>query len=251
MRSLVFLCLIFTHISVFIPAQETTGFTPLANNERFAYTTPHSFNNEGRGQWVLHLFAVQGGDIENAVPLIATGSIRNWEVQFTSDFKKAFFINIDYPGNGISAPDIHSFYMANGLTGEVKRLMVDTSYASWRVSRDGQYILFQSFEHRAGYVNLHLFDVENEAIVDEFIWRPDRPARLNQSAPIQAWEIRRHGSIFRIYATTELGFVAAIAEFDPASRQVVTLWSTFEMSGLDAPRTLITRNGWMMLFCSN
>ena len=219
MRSLVFLCLIFAHISFFLPAQETTVFTPLADNERFAF---YSFSvplSPAIHRPDITVFAVRDNNVNDISALFTWENVRFNNAQFAHDFKKCFFLVDASP---------YLLYRANGFTGEIKKVLA-LNNGNWRVSNNGRFVLFLGNSVvRLPFAHLLIFDVENEAIVGEFEWRPEIDPMFGEVF----WEVARFDDIFRIYAIDELSYITAVAEIDPETMILRTLWNDYRTVGL-------------------
>ena len=226
MRGLVFLCLIFTHISVFIPAQETTVFTPLADNEQFAFSAVSVRDSFGRNIWEMTLYAVHDNDFDNLRVLFSRRSV-NWSsIQFSNNNTIAFFRETHFMGDGGNSPQVHNLYIANGKTGGITPLLEDMhNNSGWRASKDGRFICF--LEPFQDYVQINLFDVAAASLAGQIIWRPDRPDDFRTLAG--SFSILRTDNAFRILWSSEITMIAE-AIFDPSTMDIRTLWN-----GIGAP----------------
>ena len=188
-------------------------FTPLADNEQFALSLRDMPQSPIRPWSVMTLFAMHNNDFKDVSVLFSREPIPVEHIQMASNFKKCFFIEFDWREPTGLVPYKHAYhhlYMANGFTGEIRRLLTTRKMITWRVSHDGRFILFLEDQAGGKFTHLSLFDVESEIIVVEFEWRPYRIG----ASPIEAWEIHRFENIFRISGIGEGGFVLAVAEFD-------------------------------------
>ena len=210
-----------------LSAEEPTRFTPLADNERFAITVHSIRESDVIWRTYMTLFAVKNNNINAITELFTWDSVRMQDVQFTSDLRKCFFL--------MSTPlilhtlDQYDLYIADGSLGEVKRVLTDMGSAIWRVSNDGRFVLFQGAERSSDHVIVSLYDIENDVIIREFEWKPNRQSI---SGSIQGWSINRFNNIFRLYAILEMGYIGAVADINPSTMELITLWDNFSLSGL-------------------
>jgi len=201
-----------------VPRLAITRFTPLGENERFAYT-----DDAG-----VTLYAVRNNDIEDISELVFLGDAMWHSVQFTSDLRRSFFARWRLPSDLPLRYRVRSpIYMANGETGEIKRLPIDADH--WfRVSNDGRFVGFidpyvrSELENNRRITereqaNVFIFDIEAETMT-EFQWRTN--ARADGG-----WHIHRFDNGFRIYGLTERGdHIMAAAEIDLSTMELTTLW---------------------------
>jgi hypothetical protein len=196
-------------------ADGSMKFTPLKVDERFAYSTQWKPERLWQN---MTMYAVRNNDIENAIELFAWEPV-NWDsIQFTSDLKKAFFIE-SYPTVGIDREN--NLYMANGLTGETRILLTNFGYSPYRASKDGKFVCYYRGSNREP-MTIMLFDVEKEAIVGNFEWNPILP--LANKYGYIAWTVRRSDSHFGIYGSIDSGFIFAAARLDPEAMKFEVLW---------------------------
>jgi hypothetical protein len=208
-------------VSCFLPAIETASFTPLAYNERFAYSL-QSISVNGQVRQRLTLYAVYNNNLSNITELVTFEPVNRDHIQFTGDLKKCFF----YEELLIRNPDLSfsrvlNLYLADGHTGTVRRLLTDVGIV--RVTENGRFILFQNL-YRGEFAQLFLFDVEKDAIVAEFEWVLERPLEDRQRWPHAGWYLLRFDNVFRVYEIVELDIIRAVAELDPSTMQLITLW---------------------------
>ena len=189
-------------------------FIPLGYNERFAYSMQTVRNDEGRGWERMTLYTVRNNDIEDISDLFSWENVEPRGVQFTADHRMCFFLVRDVVRWGFIWT--HNLYMANGLTGEVRRLLSDTG-PLLRVSKDGRFVSFLGRDRAGESVDIFLFDIASETIVGEFEWRTEWPVS-------GGWDIFRFDNVFRIYGTWERGQIIAVAELDPETMELRTLW---------------------------
>jgi len=225
------------HDSATVATAETISFTPLADNERFAYTMPLIFDSDGHVRGAMRLYAVRNNDIDDVSELFTWEEAIWQSIQFTSDLRKCFFAMRVLPPHRTQEPLLVShfkryLYVADGSTGEVRRLPVQVM-PRFRVSKDGRFVSFINnwqlpyFEKNIFYseweqANIFLFDIETETM-SQFIWRTN--SRISGS-----WDVFRFDNVFRIYAIAEGGtYIAAAAELDLATMELTTLW---DMTGL-------------------
>jgi len=221
-----------TQDSAAIP-EEITRFTPLNANERFAYSTENARDNEGRGWWNITLYAVRNNDINDVTELFTWEDIDWSRVNFTDDLRVCFFIDYNHIKRDFNWT--HNLYMANGFTGEVRRLITDIS-PLFRASTDGRFISFLRRNLNEYSANIFLFDVENEIMAGEFEWRVN--SRIN------TWVLYRFDNIFRIYGTNEGGGILAAAELNPSTMELVTLWDKIDDDDLIYLPNLFLDDGW-------
>jgi hypothetical protein len=229
MRNFLFIIFLLVQVLPVSMADEIIKFTPLRDNERFAYTTQTQHGNLGRVWQRMTMFAVRDNNIENVTELFTWEPVRHSDIQFTSDFKKGFFIESNIIRWDDS--DLYHLYMVNGFTGDIRKLLPDIGLSSgFRVSKDGKFILFlgSSYPTR-DFMDFFLFDVENEVMLGEFEWRPNRQF-LPWGDPIHSWRVRRSNNIFWLLATVA-EFIVAAAEFDPITMELKTFYSTLDESG--------------------
>ena len=227
MRSFLFLLTFFVKITFFLTAEETKSFIPLAYNERFAYSL-QAIRAGSRIWQRMTVYAVRNNDTENAIELFSWEHINTIHIQFTCDLKKWFFVESLLTGNsGTAASWTHNLYMANGHTGEIRRLQTNIGGRVFRVSNDGRFVLFQSREPNKEFAQLVLFDIKKNAIISEFEWIVKRS--LAEQRASQHWVILRFDNIFRIYELGEHEIIIAVAELDPTTMEFRTIWDYSNM----------------------
>ena len=205
---------------------EIERFTPLNDNERFAFSMHSVRLSPVRWQPHITIYAVRDDNIEEASELF-TWAIQNKEsVQFTSDLRQCF-IRVDTRPFGI--------YRVNGSAGEIRRVL-SIDNPNFRVSMDGRFILFQSYIRNREFAHLFLFDVESESIISEFEWRPNITA--------SSWSINRFGEVFKIYAVNELGEIEAVGTLNLVTRELRTLWNDFSIAGLSSRPSSYDDEDW-------
>jgi len=203
---------------------QITRFAPLDDNERFAFSDVGVWDGQ-RWQSEMTFYAVRNNVMEDFTILFARRSVTWPDVQFTNDYKRAFFNETRFIGD-INTPEVRidSIYVADGFTGEVRRLLPDMgNNNNWRVSKNGRFISFIRHIFSVPTV-IYLFDVENESIVGEFKLIPRIPANRGWNG----WSIARFDNIFRIYATVEFGYIAEVVEFNPVTTELRTLWAAVD-----------------------
>ena len=242
MRIFLFILFLLVQTAFHIMAEAVGRFTPLNDNERFAFSTRTISDAQRRAWQRITMFAVRNNNITNVSELFIWEPVRFETIQFTSDLKKVFFVESNTDRWGAGATLTNNLYMANGLTGEIRRLLTDISFSSYfRVSKDGRFILFRSRHfYIREFVNLYLFDVEIEAIVGKFEWRPDNPVDW---VTIESWELFRFDNAFRIYGTDSGRSIWAAAELDLTTMELQTIWNKIGILGWqDLP--LVFDAGW-------
>ena len=177
-------------------------FAPLADNERFAFSLENIRPAGGlHNIWNMTVYAVKD-NVNNVSELFTWDDVnRRNSIQFTSDFRNAFFItenNIARWASGTGS-DTLSLYKANGDTGEIRRFLANLPTTSLRTSKNGRFVLFEGNIFNAEFAHVFLFDVEKEMIIGEFEWNPHRPIELERDT-IQGWEIRRFDNLFKIFS---------------------------------------------------
>ena len=228
MRFFISSFILISQVSLSLLAVEIHRFTPLEDNERFAYTIQSMHDSEGRSRMELTLYSVRNNNVGDISQLFRWEHVRWWDVIFTSDYKKVFFIGITRIGSGINAPQISNLYMANGHTGEIRRIISNNlGNAPLRVSQDGRFIIFQRLNFRSiDACQFYLFDVFRETVVGEFIWRPNKPEYfMKPNWPVNGWRFIRVGNIFRIIAIFEASGLLSVADFDPETQTFIALWN--------------------------
>ena len=211
--------------------EEITRFTPLNANERFAYSIENARDNQGQqAWWNITLYAVRNNDINDVTELFTWEDIEWANVNFTDDLRVCFFLARQRTENmRVWTSDL---YMANGFTGEIRRLITDT-IPLFRVSTDGRFISFLRRNLNEYSANIFLFDVENEIMAGEFEWRVN--------GTVNSWEVFRHENIFRIFGTLMGIDLVAAAELNPATMEFRTLW---DKSDITDSRDTIHVDGW-------
>jgi hypothetical protein len=212
----------FTLQAGFVFASEVVArFTPLADNERFAFSNRQERRGAG-WQNILTIYAVRNNNIADISELFVWEEIRTQDLQFTGyDYRTLFFVGIS---QGMR------LFRADGSSGEV-RLVMDTIPGTFRVSSDGRFVGYinryylPSLEDGIRLIdweqaNIFVFDIEN-GITEQFFWRPQRP-----SFEGLYWRIFRFGDGFRIYGILQNGSIVAAAELNPATMVLTTLWDT-------------------------
>lgn len=203
--------------------EDTLRFTPLDYNERFVFATDNVRDiAAGLSRWDMTLYAIRNGDIASASKLFSWRNVGSPDIQFTDGFRRCFFLSRRYLNTRI-----FDLYLADGTTGEIRRLIADTVSSVWRVSKDGKYIGFLNFRYPdtsalKNYVSIYIFDVENEVVIGEFEWQPIVPGR------IQGWNIFRLDNIFRIVGSIMRGTIEAVVELDLATMELRTIFDQTE-----------------------
>ena len=226
MRSFLFIFFIAVQVPFVFSTDGVISFPRLADNERFAYSIQNMQDDQGRHWQRMTMFAVRDNDINDVSELFSWGPVRWWDVQFTNDFKIGFFVESNRTeGGGF----LQHLYMANGFNGQVKRVLTDVGHGALRISMDGRFVSYLRSALPAQYVHIFLFDVENE-IMSEFKWKPNRPYPAERF-PIGGWRIIRIDDMFRIIAIIEWNYVVAVADIDPSTMELVTVWEDPELVG--------------------
>jgi len=253
MRIFLFALFLAMQVSFSLPAEVVARFSPLQDNERFAFAIQAVSSEQVNMQRKVIFYAVTNNDIENISKLFTWENvIDNGGIQFTSNFRTAFFAvrgERRQPNEPLlNHHFFNSLYMANGDTGEIKKVMPNVML-SFRVSKDGRFVGFINgwrlldfenniFSHRERQrANIFIFDIKNNTM-RQFEWGISRPMSEG------FWSIRRVDNIFRIYAVARGGYILAVADLAPTEMQLRTLWDrayleeTFEIISLpniDAP----------------
>jgi len=211
-------------------ATEAVGrFTPLADNERFAVL--HLGASRPGADVVrpsfMTFYAVRNNDITDITELFTWENVLvpgADDPQFTSDFRTAFFrVRAQEP---LPFP-LYALYMANGSTGEIKRLPILVPSAiggNFRVTKDGKFAAYPRGGQggQAASVLISVFDIEAETMT-QLTWRVTERG-------FGGWLIFRSDNGFMIHRTGEGGDPLAIAELDPATMELRTLWDNTDWS---------------------
>ena len=209
-----------------LPTGEITRFAPLDGNERFAYSLWNRLvDSRPHAVFFMELYAVRENNIEDRRLLFTWEDMdAGLSVQFSSDFRTVFFVSW--------GEDAYSgwlfLYMADGATGEVRRLPTRV-LSSWRVTKDGRFVAFLDTwqrsdtgeripRHNKEQANIFVFDVEAETTT-QLVWRINRPID-------GGWRLLRFDNVFNIHGTFERGTVAAVAELNPATMELKSLWDS-------------------------
>jgi len=227
---------------VVLEAEVAARFTPLADNERFAYSMRNQQTRLETGGWVhwqkMTMYAVKNNDITDVTELFTWEPVRFASVQFTGDLRKAFFLENNVVQSGRGTAHAHILYMVNGLTGEIQRLLTDVRDPLLRASRDGRFIAFLShfFSHER-FVDIYLFDIESERIADKFRWQV--------SARDGTFRLFRFDTIFRIFINFEGGYIGAVSELNPETMEFNVLWDRTNTPPLGRSSLPTTYPGWL------
>jgi len=111
---------------------------------------------------------------------------------------------------------VYDLYLADGFTGEIRRLISDTESMVFRASKDGRFVAFRNRHHADDFVIIYLFDVKNEAIVGEFKWRP--------VGTVDGWELFRFDNFFRVVGIWQSGAIVAVVELDLSTMELRTVF---------------------------
>jgi len=214
MRACFFALFLTLFVSFPLVAEVVARFTPLADNERFAYDIESFPASDGSARRVLMmtLYAVRGNDIENASTLFSW-SVHGWgSVQFTGDFRTAFFSTRQMP------EDRRTLFKADGATGEIRA--VASGLDGGRVSTDGRFFVSIDARRRTDreQANILLLDIENDVMT---------PLQWRTKGRIEAfWLVFRFGNVFRIYGTQDGGRapIVAAAYLNPETMEITVLW---------------------------
>jgi len=187
-------------------------FTPLDANESFAYTLQPRPLLPGRN---MTLYAVRDNNIEDRRKLFIWEDVDDTDgVQFTSDFRTLFFTARQrFEGASHLTYAFQPLYMANGSTGEVRRLPTDIRLP-WRASKDGRFIAFLQGEWGRQETNIFIFELETSAMT-HLVWR------ANELLPA-GWSLFRYSNTFLIQGG-EQTFVTTLAELNPETMELRTL----------------------------
>ena len=212
MRIFLFALFLAMQVSFSLQAEVVARFTPLNDDERFAFTT-------GRAHHIresLVMYAVIGNNIEDRRELFIRGRASWARVYFSNDLRVGFFLAM--PGE---TPDfdfaLHNLYMANGNTGEIQRLISAIGvHTNFRPSKDGRFISFIRGDFSSNFATIILFDVETNAMSGEFEWK--------LTNPVDMWMLDRPGNNFRAFGLNEGGDIIALAKLDLATMELRTVW---------------------------
>jgi len=208
-------------------ALELVGrFTPLAENERFAFSQRNIPHPTVGGTRSYTFYVVRNNDINDVTELF-TFEDSDDAPQFTGDYRTAFILTY---GRFADPPDPYDnpFLMIDGNIGEIRRL----PEGAWvggslnRVSKDGRFTAFLDYriltdtgewtgQNSHEQVNIFVFDIKNEAM-RQLVWRTNM--RIEGG-----WSISRSGNIFLIQGRFEKGGLVALAELDPAAMKIRVL----------------------------
>jgi len=237
MRTFLFTVFILIKVLSVSTADEIVRFTPLGENERFAYAVENAQSPMGFAMWKMTLYAVRNDNVADISELFVWEYV-TWEnIQFTGDFRVAFFFARQWTA---SSPPARHLYMANGNTGEIRKIMSTRDSSDFRVTKDGRFIGFigdwdspnyeaPTFPH-LGYekVNLFVYDVENKTMKNHVTWH------INGFID-GGWSIFRRDNIFIIYADLEGGHIAAATELNPETMELTALWDMTNINDRISP----------------
>ena len=222
-----------TPTSIALPEIEITRFTPLDENERFAFARDNiEVPPPIWGMDILTLYAIRNNDIENRRELFTWEDVTEGHIQFSHDFRKAFFSTRQR--ELIPPTSLQSFYKVNGSTGEVKRLPIEVE-PRWRITQDGRFVAFinrwllsDTGETTGRWdreqANIFVFDSETETMT-QLTWRTNMPIE-------SGWTLYRLGNIFRVFGG-HTSFALAATELDPATLELRTLWDMTDWDIVD------------------
>jgi len=221
-------------VSFTLEADVITRFPSLQDNERLAHSTRRERRNPtARHIWtpVMTLYAVRDNNIEDASVLFTWDNVPWFHIQFSNDLKMCFFIVETVIASDPVAPSVRrDLYVANGISGEVRRLLTGMGSAAYCISKDGRFILHlsslirDSRNYSVNLFNLYLIDVEKGGILDEFEWRLNRSEYANEMNPVEGLDILAIDSIFRLLAVGYRELIIAEAEYDPGKMKLRTLF---------------------------
>lgn len=154
---------------------ETIRFTPLNDNERFAYSLEGVQNVRGFRMMNMTLYAVRNNDIEDISELFTWKDVLWFGIQFTDDYRMCFFAvwqRSEIPPHSPSFT--HYLYMVDGATGEIKKVMTNLMLP-FRASKDGRFVCYinqwrlSDFEKglilsETEKANIFLYDIENKTM---------------------------------------------------------------------------------------
>jgi hypothetical protein len=196
-------------VSFSAKADVVAQFTPLADDEHFAYSEQNVPDTDGHMRWDLTLYAVKNNNIENAAELFIWERISGGTIQFTSDSRTAFF-HMWLEGKS-------TLLKADGVTGELRAVVSNVGWG--RISTDGRFFASIDPQRLSDFeqANIFLFDIENE-IMTQLDWK------INNRLDGGGWYIYRFDNIFRIYGTHDGGAIAAVADLNPETMEITVLW---------------------------
>jgi len=213
---------------------ETIRFNPLGDNERFAYSLENvQTHSPYQRRWDMTLYAVQNGDTANAVELFSWENVETNRVQFTSDLRKCFFLTRR------GSTWTFDLYVADGLTGEVRKLLADTVGSLFRVSEDGKFVGFLSRHHAHDSVTIFLFDVKAGVMAGEFEWRPEHYPIAPGWGIFGGWSIFRFNNVFRVAGLSEGSAIITAIELDLTTMELRTLFDETD-ADRNTPRSPLT-----------
>ena len=211
-------------------------FTPLTDDERFAYFFE---TRGGTFPTSLTVYAVHDDDIENAVHLFAIngreGDFSTHCITLSEDLKTLFFVttqNQNLRGRRHPPTNAPNLYMANGVTGELQRLPVfipEHVWYSFRITRDGRFVVFidpfPDHDYESGrftggaerhQATIVVYDVEQRTTM-RYVWEIEGWIE-------SSWDLTATDNVFGIFGTSERGRRLARAEFDPESMELKTIY---------------------------
>ena len=220
MHKVVFVFILLFQTSFFLLAEEVTNFTPLADNERLAFTV--------KDYTEVTFYAVDSNNFNDFSLLFSLNPALFHGIQFSDDFRMAFFVTDTVnQENGRIAEHFQNLYIINGHTGEISRILTFQTTKAVRVSLDGRFLCFLSRpDLMANFVNIYLFDIERGTMIDKFVWHPWENVDDQQisSQTFTAFRIFRFDNIFKIYADIDGGIVGGVI-LDPETLTLDLIWN--------------------------
>ena len=201
---IIYYFLFFNLIGVF--SDEIIKFEPLKYNERFAYSLDDRNN-------IMTLYIVNNNNsIISEDNSWSNVGLAVTPVQLTNNYRMCFFVKsyfIDIYGIH------HDLYIANGITGEIKKVMEIQS--PFRITENGKYIGFIDPNINYEIANIYIYDTEENSIIKIFEWRTKKYID-------GVWHITRNHNSFIIYGLTEGGYACAEAILDTDKMELLTMW---------------------------
>jgi len=229
MRGFLFALFLALCVSFPLTAEVTARFTPLADNERLAFSREQIRWGMAGWQHNATFYAVRNNDIEDKRELFTQEDVIHHLIQFTNDFRTVFFTMRGRPPN-----HTRPIYVANGSTGEIRRLIHDAGGGLIKSSVDGRFVGIVITGHlRDNFRIIRLIDVANESM-QEFEFRTTRAVTGGHS-------IFSYGYGFRIYAIFEGDHIGAVAILDPLAMELNVLWDRTHYSDTIETHLLPTR----------
>jgi len=232
MRVFLYVLFLAAQASFAFSSEVVARFTPLDNNERFAYSVRQVRSLTDFRIWIpnITVYGVRNNDIENVSELFTQDGVSWGSIQLTGDLRKIFFLAVPMESyyrpfdsllDGIYGPYL---YMADGSAGEVRRLMADVNLA-FRVTKDGRFIgLVKELDRRmwprfgafaTDRVGILVYNIEAGTMA-RFEWRANNP--------VESWDIYRLGNTFRVTGNFRSIYAIVAVDVDPTAMELRLQW---------------------------